>query len=156
MVLTGVCSIEEWQKFREDISYDFKNDNNFAEMRDAELTRERVTLLMQIQPYIGTYYSNGWVKRHVLHQSDEDIKTMADEIDEETERGELPLPPPPGMEQPGMGGPPGAGGGQPGMPGGMPTPPPQDNTQDSTEISRESQTPGLDNEVNKTFLGKRR
>jgi hypothetical protein len=156
MVLTGVCSVEEWQKFREDISYDFKNDNNFAEMRDAELTRERVTLLMQIQPYIGTYYSNGWVKRHVLHQSDEDIKTMADEIDEETERGELPLPPPPGMEQPGMGGPPGAGGGQPGMPGGMPTPPPQDNTQDSTEISRESQTPGLDNEVNKTFLGKRR
>jgi hypothetical protein len=155
MVLTGVCSLDEWETFREDISYDFKSDNNFAEMRDAELTRERVTLLAQVQPFIGIYYSNTWVKRHVLHQSDEEIKQIADEIDEETQRGELPLPPPPGMEPPG-GMPGGAPGGMPGQPGGMDSPPPEDNTQDTGEQPQGSNTPGLDRSVEKSFLGKRR
>jgi Bacteriophage T4-like portal protein (Gp20) len=157
MVLTGVCSLEEWEKFREDISYDFKSDNNFSEMRDAELTRERVTLLAQVQPFIGVYYSNSWVKRHVLHQSDEDIKEIADEIDEETKRGELPLPPPPGMEPPGgMPGQPGGapGGAMPGQPG--LAPPPEDNTQDTGEQPQGSNTPGLDRSVERSFLGKRR
>lgn len=156
MVLTQVCSLEEWEEFREDISYEFKNDNNFAEMRDAELTRERVTLLAQVTPYIGLYYSNTWVKRHVLHQSDEDIKEMQDEIDEETKRGELPLPPPPGMEQPGMPGMPGQPGGAPGMPPGGMAPPPEDNTQDTGEQPQGSNTPGLDRSVEKSLLGKRR
>lgn len=157
MVLTQVCSLEEWEKFREDISYDFKSDNNFSEMRDAELTRERVTLLAQVQPFIGVYYSNSWVKRHVLHQSDEDIKEIADEIDEETKRGELPLAPPPGMEAPGgmPGQPGGMPGGQPGVPGGM-APPPEDNTQDTGEQPQGSNTPGLDRAVEKSFLSKRR
>jgi hypothetical protein len=153
MVLTRVCSLEEWKTFREQISYNFKNDNNFAELRDAELLRERVTLLQQIQPYIGLYYSNTWTKRHVLHLSDEEIETMADEIDEETKRGELPLPSPPGME--------GVPGGMPGQPGGagMPgAPQPQeiDNTMDAAEQPSESLTPGLDSAVNTQFLGKRK
>ena len=157
MVLTQVCSLEEWEIFREDISYEFKSDNNFSEMRDAELTRERVTLLAQVQPFIGVYYSNSWVKRHVLHQSDEDIKDIADEIDEETKRGELPLPPPPGMEPPGgmPGQPGGAPGGMPGQPAEL-APPPEDNTQDMGEQPQGSNTPGLDRSVEKSFLGKRR
>jgi len=150
MVLTGVCSLEDWEKFRENISYDFKSDNNFAEMRDAELLRERVTLLAQVQPYIGLYYSNVWVKRHVLHLSDEDIEEIADEIDEETKSGELPLPPPPGMGVPGI---PGQPGGAPGgQPGGMPgAPQPFNNTQDAGEQPSESLTPGLDKAVDRQF-----
>jgi len=152
MVLSGVCSLEEWHLFREKISYDFKNDNNFAELRDAELTRERLTLLQQAQPYIGVYYSNSWVKRHILHQSDEDIKEMLDEIDEETRRGELPLA---GSEVPGgMPGQPGGGGGAPEEV--APAGPPEDNTQDSSEQPQGSMTPGLDRAVEKSFLSKRR
>ena len=96
---------------------------------------------------------NGEEKRKV-----EEEEEKRKQIEEETKRGELPLPPPPGMEQPGMGGPPGMGGqpGAGGQPGGGLAPPPQDNTIDSTEMNRESQTPGLDSEVNKAFLGKRR
>jgi len=155
MVLTGVCSLEEWGIFREQISYDFKSDNNFAEMRDAELLRERVTLLLQVQPFIGTYYSNIWVKRHVLHQDDEEIEEIADEIEEETKRGELPIALP-GMEGQQPGGMPGAGG--PGGPGGaagqagaFPQQTPEDNTQDTGEQPSESRTPGLDKSVEKAF-----
>jgi hypothetical protein len=118
LVLRGVCSIKEWEQFREHISYTFKNDNNFAEMRDAELLRERVTLLTQVQPYIGLYYSNGWIKRNVLRLSEEEVDQMNKEIEEEKKNGELPLPiagpdgqMPNGLEQ-----------GQPGAPGQDPGP----------------------------------
>jgi len=147
LVLTGVCSFEEWDQFREHISYTFKNDNNFSELRDAELLRERVGLLMQVQPYIGIYYSNGWIKRHVLHLSDEEIETMTKEIEEEKSRGELPLPVP-GMGPDGqpMGQ---AGGEQPGQDGQQSAPTPVDNTVDSDEQGTETMTPGLDRAVNR-------
>ena len=153
LVLTGVCSLDEWKTFRENISYEFKNDNNFAEMRDAELLRERLTLLQQIQPFIGVYFSNTWTKRHVLQHDDDLIEEMQDEIEEETKRGELPLAIP-GMDPNAQGGMPG---GMPGgAPGGMPAPPPEDNTQDSVEQPTGSMTPGLDSSVERSLIGKRR
>lgn len=152
LVLTGVCSIKEWEEFREHISYTFKNDNNFAEMRDAELVRERVTLLTQVQPYIGLYYSNSWIKRNVLRLSEDEVDQMNKEIEEEKASGELPLPIPGpdgqmqnGLEQ----GQDGAGGGQ------EPAPQPVDNTTDGEEKSTESLTPGLDRDVAKGFGRKR-
>lgn len=156
LVLTGVCSLEEWATFRENISYDFKSDNNFAEMRDAELTRERVTLLGQVQPYIGVFYSVAWVKRHILHFTDEEIEEMADQIDDETKSGELPLP----IAAPGMpAGMPDQQGGMPSQPGseeGTGAPPPEDNTSDTSEMPETTNTPGLDRAVEKSLLGKRR
>ena len=151
LVLTGVCSQEEWSEFREHVTYEYKNDNNFTELRDSELLRERIATLMQVQPFIGTYYSNTWVKRHVLMFDDKEIEEMLDEIDEETKRGELPLAPLPGQEQPGQPGQPGGGGAPGGAPAGAPAPAPTDNTVDTSEEPTESLTPGLDRAVNKAF-----
>lgn len=150
LVLKGVCSIKEWEEFREHISYTFKNDNNFAEMRDAELVRERVTLLTQVQPYIGLYYSNSWIKRNVLRLSEDEVDQMNKEIEEEKASGELPLPipGPDGQMQTGLDqGQPGAGGG--------PDAQPVDNTTDGEEKTTESLTPGLDRDVSKGFSRKR-
>jgi len=45
LTLKGICTREEWEEFKEDIYYDFQKDNNFVELRDAELLRERMNLL---------------------------------------------------------------------------------------------------------------
>ncbi len=87
LVLKGVCTSEEWDQFREYIYYDFKKDNNFTEMREAELLRERLNLLSVVDPYIGRYYSAGWVRRNVLQMDDEEIEKMEKEISDEEEQG---------------------------------------------------------------------
>ena len=87
LVLKGVCTTEEWEEFREDIFYDFRKDNNFTEMRDAELLRERVGLLQTVDPYIGRYYSAKWVRKNILQMNDEDIQQMEKEIKEEEDNG---------------------------------------------------------------------
>jgi len=87
LVLKGICSLEEWQDFQEQIYYDYLKDNNFTELRDAELLRERIALLNTVDPYIGRYYSTDWVKKNILQMSSEQIEQMEKEIEEEQESG---------------------------------------------------------------------
>ena len=83
LVLKGVCTTEEYEDFREQIYYDFIKDNNFTEMRDAELLRERVNTATMLDPFIGKYYSAAWVRKNVLQMTDEEIEQMEKEIEEE-------------------------------------------------------------------------
>ena len=87
LVLKGICTQEEWEDFKEAIYYDFLKDNNFTEMRDAELLRERVGLLQTVDPYIGRYYSSKWVRKNILQMNEEDIQQMENEIKQEEDNG---------------------------------------------------------------------
>jgi len=87
LVLKGICTAEEWDLFKEHIFYDFIKDNNFSELKEAELMKERLTLLASIDPYVGSYYSRAWVQREVLRMNDDDITLMDEEIDEEKASG---------------------------------------------------------------------
>jgi hypothetical protein len=81
--LKGVCSREEWEEFKEFVYYDYKKDNNFTELREAEILRERLNTIGLIDPYIGRYYSAEWVKKNVLHMTDDEIEQMEKQIEEE-------------------------------------------------------------------------
>ncbi len=128
-VLKGICTQEEWGDFQEAIYYDFLKDNNFTELRDAELLRERVGLLQTVDPYIGRYYSAKWVRKNVLQMNDEDIQQMENEIKLEEDNGT----------------------GGPSMPTGEQISPdqypPEDNTIENG--AEDSKTPQLDAEVEK-------
>jgi hypothetical protein len=86
-VLKGICTAEEWDLFKEHIYYDFIKDNNFTELKDAELMKERLGLLGAIDPYVGAYYSRAWVQRNVLRMNDDDIEMMDGEMEEEKALG---------------------------------------------------------------------
>lgn len=86
-VLKGICTSDEFDEFRENIYYDFIKDNNFAELKEAELVRERLSLLGSVDPYVGRYYSMEWIQRNVLRLTDEDIKLMQKQIDKEKAAG---------------------------------------------------------------------
>jgi hypothetical protein len=133
LVLKGICTSEEWDRFREDIYYDYKKDNNFTELRDAELLRERLGLLQVVDPYIGRYYSAEWVRRKILQLSDEDISQMDKQIAKEDKAGTGgPTMPIPGQEQ---------------QQAETDANPPVDNT--AEEDSTESKTPMLDADAEK-------
>jgi len=85
LVLKGICTEEDWESWKNDITVDFVKDNHFTEMRDIEVLRERVQTLDMVQQYVGEYYSKEWVQKHVLMLSEEDIENMKKEIDGESE-----------------------------------------------------------------------
>jgi hypothetical protein len=86
-VLKGICTDEEWDEFKEHIHYDFIQDNNFTELKDAELMKERLTLLGAVDPYTGRYFSQSWIQRNVLRLNDDEITQMQKEIDKEKDEG---------------------------------------------------------------------
>lgn len=86
-VLKGICTDQEFEEFKQYIYFDFIKDNNFAELKEAELVRERLSLLGSVDPYVGRYYSMGWIQRNVLRLTDDEIKVMQKEIDKEKEAG---------------------------------------------------------------------
>jgi hypothetical protein len=129
--LKGICTVEEWEDFKESIYYDYKKDNNFAEMREAEVLRERVLTATQLDPFIGRYYSSKWIKKNVLRMTEEEIEEMEKEIKEEGDSA-----------SPVLGG--DANAAQTGADAEAET---VDNTTDGT--GQETETPQLDDAVNK-------
>ena len=83
LVLKKVCTEEEWKQFKEQIWYDFRKDNNFSELKEAELLTNRILLLQYVDPFVGRYYSMEWVRKNVLKQTDEDIEEINAQISEE-------------------------------------------------------------------------
>ena len=138
-VLKGICTREEWQEFKEQIYYNYVKDNNFTELRDAELLQNRLQTVAAVDPYMGRYFSAEWVKKNILQMSDEEIELMQKQMDEESEQGIGQPINVPQQEQ-------------------QVDPeqyPPEDNTQE--DAANESLTPMLDAEVEKysSILNKR-
>ena len=86
-VLKGICTSDEWDLFKENIHYDFIKDNNFSELKDAELMTNRLQLLASVDPYTGRYFSQAWIQRNVLRMNDDEIAQMEDEMEQEKADG---------------------------------------------------------------------
>jgi hypothetical protein len=80
LVAKNIINIREWDDIRQGIRFDFLEDNHYAELKDAELLTQRVTLLQQIEPFIGRFYSDEWIKRNLLRMTDDDIEVMDKQI----------------------------------------------------------------------------
>jgi len=92
LILKNIVTPEDWELISEHIQYDFLYDNQFAELKQTEMLNERLGSLATIEPYIGKYYSNEWVRRNVLRQTDSEMVEMDDQIEQEIKDGIIPDP----------------------------------------------------------------
>ena len=92
LVLKGIITIEDWQKIGQHIQYDYLKDGYFAELKEAEILRDRLSLAEQVSPYIGKYYSVDYIRKRVLRQSDEDIVDIDNQIAKEIKQGIIAAP----------------------------------------------------------------
>ena len=92
LILKNIVTPEDWEKISEHIQYDFIYDNQFAELKESELLNERLGTLATIEPYIGKYYSNDYVRRKVLRQTDSEIIEIDEQIEQEIKDGIIPDP----------------------------------------------------------------
>lgn len=86
LILKGIITEEDWNNWKSDIVIEYAKDNHFAELKDAEILREKLQSLDQISNYVGEYFSKEWVMKNVLHLDDEDIERMQDQISGEGEQ----------------------------------------------------------------------
>ena len=84
--LKGVIVETDWDDMKNDIIIDYTKDNHFAELKEAELLRERLQTLDQISQYVGTYFSKDYVMKNVLGFTEEDVEKMQDDAKKNQER----------------------------------------------------------------------
>jgi len=92
LLLKNVITPDDWEVMSEHIQYDFLYDNHFAELKEAELINERLTLVQTAETYVGKYYSQDYIRRKVLRQTDEEIIEQDKLIKKEIAAGIIPDP----------------------------------------------------------------
>ena len=101
LILKNIITPEDWELMSEHIQYDFIYDNHFSELKDSELLNERLNMVATAEPYIGRYFSQDYVRRKILRQTDVEILEQDALIKKEIENGIIPDPNAPvEMEQP--------------------------------------------------------
>ncbi len=87
LILKNIITPEDWQIMEEHIQYDFLYDNHFAELKEAELLNERLSMVQTAEPYVGKYFSQDYLRRKILRQTDQEILEQDLIIKKEIEKG---------------------------------------------------------------------
>jgi hypothetical protein len=92
LILKNIITPEDWEIMSDHIQYDFLYDNHFAELKESELMNERLNMVATAEPYIGKYYSQDYVRRKILRQTDQEIIEQDTLIKKEIKEGIIPDP----------------------------------------------------------------
>jgi len=99
LVLKGIVTVEDWKSMSQQIKFDFAKDNYYEELKETDVLNSRLQAAAQLTPYIGKYYSHGWIRSNIFKQSDEDREQMDTQIQEELSNQIYYPPPPPEPQQ---------------------------------------------------------
>lgn len=80
LILKNVIETDEWKEIKDRITVSFNKDNYFTELKNFEILKERMNILNEVSPHVGKYYSDQWVRRNILGQTQEEIDRMDKEI----------------------------------------------------------------------------
>jgi hypothetical protein len=92
LILKNIITPDDWKQMAEHIQFDFLYDNHFSELKEAELITERLNMAATAEPYIGKYYSQDYVRRKILRQTDAEVIEQDIQIQKEIEMGIIPDP----------------------------------------------------------------
>ena len=89
LILKNIITPEDWSELEDHIQYDFLYDNHFSDLKKNELMNEQLGVVASMEPYMGKYFSNHFVRTKVLKQTEDDIKEIDKEIKKEIKDGSL-------------------------------------------------------------------
>jgi hypothetical protein len=85
LLLKNIITEEDWDTWKNDIRVEYSRDNYFSELKESELFKERIQTLDMINQYVGEYFTKAWVMKNILKLSEEDMKELEQEVDDENE-----------------------------------------------------------------------
>jgi len=89
LIAKGIITPDDWKTISQEISINFIQDTHFAELKQAELIQDRLNILRDVDQYVGKYFSQEWVRRNILQQSEQDIEEMDKAIEQEVADGKI-------------------------------------------------------------------
>jgi len=73
VILKGIMTEDEWNKIQQDVSFKFNKDSYFNELKENDMLRDRLDMLNNLAGVVGRYYSEEYIRKNILKQTDEEI-----------------------------------------------------------------------------------
>ena len=78
-----IMNEEDWKKIYQKMKLDYATDSYFAESKQAEVMKDRMAILRDVSDYSGKFFSDRWIRKNILRQTDEDIAEIDEQIEQE-------------------------------------------------------------------------
>lgn len=85
-ILKGIMTPDDWNNIFQDIKILYTKDSYFTELKENEILREKVEMLNTLGVYSGTLFSNKYIRKQILKQTDEEIAIMDKEMEVERQK----------------------------------------------------------------------
>ena len=86
--------IEDFDQIRNRIKFKYNSDSHYSELKQVELMREKLSIAAGMEPYIGRYFSNSYIRKEVFGLTESEISRNFAEIQQEMQTGEIQPPQP--------------------------------------------------------------
>lgn len=83
LILKGVISEQDWEDINQNIAYVYNRDSYFDELKESEILGQRIDTLARVDPLVGKYFSQEYIRKNLLKQDDQDIIRMNAEMEQE-------------------------------------------------------------------------
>lgn len=81
LLLKGVMTDEDWRELKVYVKFVYNTDNYFWDLKETEILAERLKMLSFVDPYVGKYFSTAYIRKNILRQTEEDLRTMDKEME---------------------------------------------------------------------------
>jgi hypothetical protein len=85
-LLKGIMTQEDWTRIYHDIRFEFTKDSYFTELKENEILREKIEMLTVLGNFSGSLFSNNYIRKTILKQSDEEMAKMDKEMEVERQQ----------------------------------------------------------------------
>lgn len=75
--LKNIMTESEWYEIKDQLRYTWQQDSYFEESKMNEIMTTRLNLVSQIDPYVGRYFSEQFVRRNILRLTDDETVAIA-------------------------------------------------------------------------------
>jgi len=93
LLLKGIVSSQDWLMIKDQIIYEWQTDSHFAELKDAQMMKERLGILTSDMGYrddvVGKFFSIEYINKKVLKLTQEEIDAIQDQIEKEQAAGDI-------------------------------------------------------------------
>lgn len=83
VILKGIMTEDEWNKIQQDVAFKFNKDSYFNELKENDILRDRLDMLNNLAGVVGRYYSEEYIRKNILKQTDEEIIEINAQISKE-------------------------------------------------------------------------
>jgi hypothetical protein len=80
LIFKKIITAEEWNLWKDEFILKWHTDSYFAEVKEAEIMKNRIELAESMEPFIGKYFSHTYVMREVFQLSEDEMKEEYDQI----------------------------------------------------------------------------